>query len=110
VLPKGHVEKGHTLAEAAEHEAWEEAGLKGTADLQPLGDFNYEKNGDHYRVTVYRFTVSAEHPAWPERLHRDREWMLPEEAARRVAEPGLRAILMTLSASFPTELGAAIAG
>ena len=39
VLPKGVIDPGHTPGEAALVEAWEEAGLLGTLDPEPLGSY-----------------------------------------------------------------------
>ena len=93
VIPKGHVDPGHTAPQAATIEAWEEAGLTGTLDPTPLGAYEYKKYGHPYRVTVYLMTDVTAAADWPERGERDREWLPPEDAAGRVAEPGLRALL-----------------
>jgi 8-oxo-dGTP pyrophosphatase MutT (NUDIX family) len=46
ILPKGWPEKDLSHAEAAAREAWEEAGLKGSADPEPCGEFDALKGVD----------------------------------------------------------------
>src|SRR5262245_55174768 len=43
VFPKGLIDPGHTPGAAALIEAWEEAGLVGTLDGEPVGNYVYEK-------------------------------------------------------------------
>jgi len=43
VFPKGLIDPGHTPAEAALIEAWEEAGVVGTLDPDPVGNYVYDK-------------------------------------------------------------------
>src|SRR6476620_2968172 len=43
VVPKGQIDPGHTPGEAALIEAWEEAGLVGALDPEPIGTYAYEK-------------------------------------------------------------------
>lgn len=97
VLPKGHVEPGQTLTECAAAEAYEEAGLLGTPDPDPLGCYDYTKNGREYRVTVYGLYDFTELADWPEYFERVREWVTPAVAIERVREEGLRAILAGLT-------------
>ena len=96
VMPKGMIDPGHTPAEAATAEAWEEAGLTGELSPQPLGSYQYLKYGTAHEVAVFVLAVTAEAADWPERAVRRREWLTPAEAADRVAEPGLKAILAAL--------------
>ncbi len=96
VIPKGMIDPGHTPAEAAAAEAWEEAGLTGELSPAPVGSYQYQKYGTTHEVAVYVLAVTAEAADWPERPVRRREWLTPAEAADRVAEPGLRAILAAL--------------
>lgn len=93
VLPKGHIEDGLTPWQAAEREAWEEAGLRGTVISEPLGTYHYIKHDRRHAVTVYRIAVIAEHDLWPERLLRQRQWVTIDEAIRRVKEKGLKELL-----------------
>lgn len=93
VIPKGRIDRGHTPLEAAEVEAWEEAGLIGVLRPNPLGTYHYEKLGRTHLVTVFPMEVTIEHPTWPEHRERQREWVSFEEAVARIEEPGLRAII-----------------
>jgi 8-oxo-dGTP pyrophosphatase MutT (NUDIX family) len=99
VIPKGRIDPGHTAAQAAIAEAWEEAGLVGTLRPDPIGSYHYEKFGRDHLVTVFVLDVTDERSAWPERGVRKREWVPVEEAVGRVAEQGLRAILAALAAA-----------
>ena len=94
VIPKGHVEPGQTPPECASVEAYEEAGLVGTPDPEPMGWYNYAKNGRVYRVAVYAMREFEELTDWPESWERVREWVTPAVAAERVRELGLKAILL----------------
>ena len=71
VFPKGQIDPGHTPGEAALLEAWEEAGLVGTLDPEPVGNYVYEKFGRPHHVLVFRMRVIEVHDAWPERELRD---------------------------------------
>lgn len=99
VIPKGQIDPGHTAGEAALIEAWEEAGLVGTLDPEPLGTYLYEKLGTECLVLVYRMRVTEVRDQWPERGLRERVWLTLDEAARRLDEAGLRQIIRTISLS-----------
>lgn len=93
VLPKGVVDPGHTPGEAVLIEAWEEAGLVGTLDPDPVGSYVYEKFDRGHHVLVYRMRVTEARDDWPERAFRERAWLPADEVIERIDEPGLRAIL-----------------
>ncbi|AMV27839.1 NUDIX domain protein [Gemmata sp. SH-PL17] len=93
VVPKGQIDPGHTPGEAALVEAWEEAGLVGALDSEPLGSYSYEKLGRELHVLVYRMTVTDVRDTWPERNLRTRAWVTLDEALDRIEEPGLRDLL-----------------
>ena len=93
VIPKGVIDPGQTPGQAALTEAWEEAGLVGTLDPEPVGSYVYEKLGREHYVLVYRMAVTEVRNQWPERSLRERAWLTPDEAIDRVEEPGLRDIL-----------------
>lgn len=93
VIPKGLIDPGCTVEEAAAMEAWEEAGLRGRLSDEPVGQFEYFKEKRTYRVTVFRLDVTHASYDWPER-HRRREWVVPEAAAERVREVDLKSMIL----------------
>jgi 8-oxo-dGTP pyrophosphatase MutT (NUDIX family) len=93
VFPKGQIDPGHTPSEAALLEAWEEAGVVGTLDPEPVGNYVYEKDNIPHHVLVFRMRVIEVHDVWPERDLREREWLTVAEAIERVEESGLRELL-----------------
>ena len=90
VIPKGHVDPGHTAQDAARIEAWEEAGLIGIVDTEPIGTYQYEKYDTTRHVEVYVLTVIEEKDEWPEADERTREWVSIPVALHRIEEPDLR--------------------
>ena len=100
VIPKGQIEAHQSPREAALAEAWEEAGLLGRVEPEPLGRFGYEKNGVHHVVMVYVMTVTTERMEWPEKNQRHREWLTVDDALIRIDEAELRSIV---SRAFGTE-------
>jgi len=74
VIPKGHVEPGHSAGETALLEAWEEAGLTGRLTPDPVGSYCYEKFGQTYHVTVFLMHVHEVAAVWPEAGRRARRW------------------------------------
>jgi 8-oxo-dGTP pyrophosphatase MutT (NUDIX family) len=98
VLPKGWAEKSLSDPEAAEREAFEEAGLKGKISKKPVGSYDYVKIvGPGFAlpctVAVYPLQIRKHLKIWPEKAERERLWLTIEEAASRVAEPELAKIL-----------------
>jgi 8-oxo-dGTP pyrophosphatase MutT (NUDIX family) len=93
VVPKGQIDAGHTAGEAALVEAWEEAGLVGALDPEPLGTYAYEKYGRELLVLVFKLTVTEARDEWPERQLRARAWVTLDEALDRIEEAGLRDLL-----------------
>lgn len=93
VLPKGNVKPHQSLLEAADQEAYEEAGIRGRIDPEPLGRYLHGRPGDQRWVVIYLMTVTAELDDWPERGERIRRWMPLAEAQQVVYEDTLRALL-----------------
>ena len=101
VIPKGGIEKGFTPAQAAEREAYEEAGVIGTISELPLGVFTYDKRLSSgvlrpAAVEVYALRVEQKLKKWPERKERQLKWMSIADAARLVKERGMRLLLLRL--------------
>ena len=102
ILPKGWPMTGKTPAEAAAVEAWEEAGVQGEIDdAAPLGQYLYDKlrapkDAIPCVVSIFALRVAKLSDNFPERKQRRRKWFDAHKAARKVAEPDLRALLMLL--------------
>ncbi len=102
IIPKGNVAAGSTALEAAEEEAFEEAGIKGAADSAiPLGSYTYGKrlgSGDVRPavVEVYLLRALRQVKKWREKGQRMQEWVSIEQAIVRHDEPGLEPLLYGL--------------
>lgn len=106
IIPKGWP-KGGEEHEAAEREAFEEAGVLGVARSCAVGTYEYPKrraDGHQWicRVSVHLLEVLEEVIDWPEKKLRYRVWLPVEEAAGRVAEPELKRLIR----GVPTEIAA----
>jgi 8-oxo-dGTP pyrophosphatase MutT (NUDIX family) len=97
VIPKGTMEPGKTSGEIALQEAWEEAGLTGVLQREPVGTYLYEKLGSVHHVVVYVMRVTEVAVAWPENSFRQREWLNVAEALERLEDEGLREIIERVS-------------
>ena len=93
IIPKGLIDPGHTAGETALQEAWEEAGLVGTLQQEPIGSYLYEKYGNTYHVIVFVMDVTEVAQDWPERSVRQRSWVSPTGLFERIEEPGLVEVL-----------------
>ncbi len=93
VIPKGCLEPGKTGGEIALQEAWEEAGLVGVLQPEPVGSYLYEKAGLTCHVTVFLMQVTEVAIQWPEEEVRERVWLKLPQALQRVEEPALRELI-----------------
>jgi 8-oxo-dGTP pyrophosphatase MutT (NUDIX family) len=93
VIPKGCLEPGKTSGEIALQEAWEEAGLVGVLQPEPVGSYVYEKAGLTCHVTVFLMQVTEVARQWPEEEVRERVWLTFAQALQRVEEPALRELI-----------------
>jgi len=99
IVPKGWPMSGRSPFEAAAREAWEEAGVEGAIATDPMGEYDYRKglkSGAELpvRVELFPLRVLREAAVFPEVAQRRRRWFAPHKAARRVAEPGLGALIL----------------
>lgn len=98
-VPKGWPIRELTSAEAAAQEAWEEAGVRGTVEPEPLGNFVYTKSrapyGPQMRMTASIFALQATEISdeFPEAGQRKRAWRSVENTAEILTEPELKAIV-----------------
>lgn len=102
VVPKGWPIKRLSPWQTAAVEAFEEAGLRGRMEKKSLGAFCYRKRMQKGRsvicsVNVYLMHVEEVLNDWPEADERQRDWVDPDEAAKRVDEPELKSILRGVS-------------
>jgi 8-oxo-dGTP pyrophosphatase MutT (NUDIX family) len=107
VIPKGWAEKDVPAHDLAAREAFEEAGLLGRTQAEPLGVYLSRKRLPDGRratckVAVFVLAVEARAQDWPERGQRRKRWVALPEAAELVAERGLAALLRALE---PARLG-----
>src|SRR5262245_8100844 len=93
VIPKGIIDPGKTAAEIALQEAWQEAGLVGLLNPEPVGSYLYAKYGGTCHVTVFLMQVTDAAEDWPERTLRQRAWLTPAQTLARVEDLGLREII-----------------
>ncbi|MGN7867579.1 NUDIX domain protein [Paracoccus haematequi] len=101
VIPKGWPMEGKSLPAAAATEAWEEAGVEGRVQDAELGRYRYDKEQDRgfsvpIEVRVFLLEADRQRADFPEAKQRKRRWFAPADAARLVAERGLREILLAL--------------
>jgi len=99
VIPKGWPMKKKKPFEAAEIEAWQEAGIRGKAKKKPIGRYTYLKwldDGDVAPCTVEVFAVEVTEieQDFKERGQRVLDWVSPAEAAHRVREVELKSIII----------------
>lgn len=99
ILPKGWPKDGRSGAETALEEAWEEAGIRiiGEPPVH-IGRYGYHKRlrGDvpvRTQVDVFAVRIRGLLDHYPEEGRRERVWLSPAEAAGRVEEPELKALL-----------------
>lgn len=109
VIPKGWPMKGCMAHTVAEREAFEEAGMQGHAEETPLGFYNYLKSlrgGIEVpcKVQVHAMEVETQAKEFKEKGVRRLEWVSCAEAARRVAEPQLKDLILSFGKSrIPVE-------
>lgn len=99
--------KGKSAHEAAATEAFEEAGIRGAAQPDPIGRYTYLKqldNGDFAPtiVDVFQVELLGNAKAFKERCQRILRWFSPEEAACRVREVELKSLIIDFVPKAPT--------
>lgn len=103
IVPKGWLEPDLEAWDTAAVEAFEEAGLAGEIERQPIGSYRYTKKLHLFssavcEVAVFPLHVSEVGTDWPESSGRRRAWFRAEDAAEAVEEPGLRQLIYNFAA------------
>ena len=105
IIPKGWPQKGKPPHHSAAREAYEEAGVVGTVARRPVGSFAYKKRFKNGRVVVcevyvFPLRVRRQNKKWPERRQREVKWVSASQAATKVKEPMLSAIIRRLARKY----------
>lgn len=98
ILPKGNPINGLTNAQAAQQEAYEEAGVRGTINEQSIGKVQTTKNhGNGFRskieLHVYALSATSQETDFPEKGQRITEWMNISSAIERCDEDAISFLL-----------------
>jgi 8-oxo-dGTP pyrophosphatase MutT (NUDIX family) len=102
IIPKGNINGRSTPSKAAEKEAYEEAGVRGTITSSiPLGIYTYFKQLESGEaraaaVEVYLLRIKEQLKKWPEKGERKLSWVSTKEAVDLVEEPGVVPLLRRL--------------
>jgi 8-oxo-dGTP pyrophosphatase MutT (NUDIX family) len=102
IIPKGWPKKGKSPHHSAAREAFEEAGVVGAVGKRSVGSFSYEKRlkdggSVECEVRVFPLQVKRQSKQWPEMQERKVRWLTASEAAEKVKEPMLGAIIRRLA-------------
>jgi 8-oxo-dGTP pyrophosphatase MutT (NUDIX family) len=101
IFPKGAPIEGLSPWQVAMHEAFEEAGVEGRVDTQPIGFYRTMKTLAIRRsvieVDMYPLRVTRQLDEWPEMKSRHRHWVILPEARRLLSEPRLAELASALS-------------
>lgn len=106
LVPKGWPVKGKSPRHAAMREAFEEAGVFGDIDPEPIGAYDYLKtlkDGSQAlcSVVLYGLQVRGTLVHWPERAERKRRWHDLTEATEAVSDTGLKGLFHSLRKDLP---------
>lgn len=100
IFPKGSVISGMTPWDSAAQEAFEEAGVRGVVETEPLGSYSTLKIREMRRrrlaVDLYPLRITDQLQEWPEAHQRHRHWVLLPEARRLLSDPQLVEIVERL--------------
>src|SRR5262249_46227732 len=99
VLPKGHIERGETVAEAARREVREETGVDAAAGPE-LGRTAFEAKGEHVLAVFFLMPFMAQGAASEVRETR---WCSIDEALGLTPFDDLKALLRLAGRTIPPD-------
>ena len=89
-FPKGQIDRGMSEVEAAETEAFEEAGAAGPIEHTPFASYVYTKgdpnDSDAPEIEVHAYLMKVRTTHAPLEQHRRPQWFTPEAAKTALAE------------------------
>lgn len=102
ILPKGWPILNHNAHRTAAIEAFEEAGVIGTARTKPFATFRSHKGGEaglkiRTEVLVFLVDVESTTTEYPEYGKRDVRWVSIDDAIKMTDDPGLAEVLNKLN-------------
>lgn len=100
VFPKGHLEEGETLEDAATRELQEETGLAAEVIL-PLGQISYYFQSKSYLVHYFLMRITRITSQWPEHQDHDAFLYPPAEALKLLTHPDNRMMLEKALTLYP---------
>lgn len=107
IFPKGSTIDGLTPWQAAAHEAYEEAGVEGDVEIEPIGVYRTVKRSGLSRavieVDLYPLRVFRQLDEWPERDQRHRHWVILPDARRLLSDPQLADLTAILARRLTAE-------
>lgn len=92
IFPKGHVEEGETLGEAAEREVEEETGVRATAERY-LGAVTYTVNRERYELHLFGLKSARTTATWDDHRGVDAFLVPIDQARQRLSFEDYRAAL-----------------
>jgi 8-oxo-dGTP pyrophosphatase MutT (NUDIX family) len=95
-IPKGWIEPWMSTADSAAKEAREEAGVLGRVLTPAIGFYENRKWGCPCRVEVFLLQVETVLDDWDEAHCRQREWLSPAQASKRVKQADLQQLFEQL--------------
>lgn len=109
VLPKGHVRPGMGAHSSAAKEAFEEGGVIGRTEADPIANYFRKKRNatedEQQSVTVHPMAVITEAPVWPEMRQRERRWAKIPDALSLVEQKGMRNAIAAFNRAYSPHRG-----
>lgn len=102
IIPKGHSEPDEATFQAAQREAWEEAGVRGDIAEMPYAVFDHFGADRGQHVLVHPLLVSETSSTWPEKASRPQMWTPATDLPADINKHLARIIADFVEESCPT--------